>query len=259
MPDLRATQQTVLDTLRRTGAPGAAVALFTSDPHTIDERLSIYRGNAIGAICKALTLTYPVLAQVVGDEYFAALARAYWFATPSVTGDLADYGASLGSFLESFEPTRELPYLADLARLEWLVHGAQDARDELPYDIAGLAALPAQAQEELRLVPSVAAGLVRSSWPIVRIWTIHQPGSNGEFTVDWTNPEAALVTRDGVAVRVRCVDTSTATLFEQVLAGRSIAQCVEALISQDAHADPGAALIALVGSGAITAHQVDQF
>ena len=49
--------------------------------------------------------------------------------TTSASGGLNELGGHLADFLPAFAPARELPYLADVARLEWLVHKAHYAAD----------------------------------------------------------------------------------------------------------------------------------
>src|SRR5262245_50676916 len=135
------------------GEPAEAlVSLFASDARGIDRRLGVYRSNLVGSTTHALTAAYPVVAKVVGAEFFAAMAREFAKCVPSKDGDLNWFGVQLAEFLEGFAPVRELPYLPDLARLEWSVHRAHYAADVAPLDVIRLAGVAPAEQPGLRLL-----------------------------------------------------------------------------------------------------------
>ena len=86
--------------------------------------VSVYRSNAFGNWAQALAGAYPIARKVVGADFFEGLAREYARAYPSASGDLNEYGAHLAEFVAAFPHTQDLPYLPDVARMEWLAHRA---------------------------------------------------------------------------------------------------------------------------------------
>ena len=104
-------------------------------------RMAIYRGNAFGNWHGALAGAYPVVRRIVGEAFFEAMARDYARACPSASGDLNEYGSRLAQFVERHDGTRDLPYLPDVARLEWLVHRAFFAADPARFDLSRYAGL----------------------------------------------------------------------------------------------------------------------
>jgi len=185
----------------------------------VEQRLAIYRANMVAGADKALSAAYPVIRQVVGAEFFHGLAREYQRATPSTSGDLTGFGATFDAFLAAFEHVQHLPWLPDLARLEWAAHVAYGAADAPAWDAAALAAIAPERQEAIRLRWSPGVAIVRSRYPIVRAWTIHQPGFAGEFAVDWAIEETALVARDGFVVTVNASAPADTAFIEASLAG----------------------------------------
>ena len=207
----------------------ALARLLTTDASTSARRLAIYRVNSISSATKALAGAYPVIREVVGPEFFDALARAYWTSTPSRSGDLGDYGDSFDAFVADFEHVRELPYLADLARLEWAVQRAECAADAPEFDASTLAGVPHDRQSALifMLVPGTA--IVESIYPIVRIWELHRGGGarshaaeSEHFDIDWTVGETALVARKGYAVRVAALDAGNAAALRAMHHGATL-------------------------------------
>ena len=83
-------------------------------------RFSVYRNNLYARLSDALRSRYPVVERLVGRDFFYAAAAVFIGAHPPSSPVLIEYGEAFPAFLETFEPARELPYLADTARLEWL-------------------------------------------------------------------------------------------------------------------------------------------
>ena len=205
----------------------------------------------MAAADKALSAAYPVIRQVVGAEFFHALAREYQRGTPSTSGDLFDYGAAFAPFLATFEHTRDMPYLPDLAQLEWAAHRAYGAADGAAWDPATLMAVDGDDQGAIRFEWSPGTAVIESAYPIVRIWTIHQPGFDAEFAVDWGIAERALVARDGFAVTVGALTAGEAAFMARSLGGASLADASSAALQADAAFDLGALLARAIGANLI--------
>ncbi|MEW6761153.1 MAG: DUF692 family multinuclear iron-containing protein [Pseudomonadota bacterium] len=193
-------------------------------------RMALYRGNLHAGWTRALLDAYPVVRQLVGEEFFEGLARAYGTKFPSQDPDLAGFGAQLPAFLEDFPPAAGIPYLPDVARLEWAVHRACLAPDLAP---AGIAALSGLAPDELdgarfTLQPSVA--VLRSTWAIAPLWQAHQPGGPPlPARVDASC--IALVVRRGWEVQVSVLEETEAAALACLMAQGSFGEAVDALLA----------------------------
>ena len=253
MSGLLDTQRDFAAALRDAGAAPAAARWLAGDPAQAARRLAIYRANVAASIERALAAAYPVIRQVVGDEFFDALARAHLAAQPSTSGDLHDYGAGFADFVAAFPHTQSLPYLPDLARLEWAVHRAYGAADAAPFDTAALAAIPAERQGTLRFVLAEGTAVIESAHPVLRVWQIHQPGFDGEFGVDWAISQRALVAREGLRVDASELTPGEAAFLRAVLAGEAFAEAAGAAFEADADVDLGALLGRVIAAGLITA------
>ena len=251
MPDLLRFQADFGRALRDRARTPEVARWLAGDAQAIDRRLALYRANMVAAAAKALSAAYPVVRQAVGAEFFHALARDYQRGTPSTSGDLGDFGAGFAGFLAAFEPTRSLPWLPDLARLEWAVHQADGAADAAAWDAATLAAVAPDRQAALRLHWSPGLAVIESGWPIVRVWQIHAPGHDGDFSVDWTAAETALVARDGFAVAVRPCCLADAAFLQASLAGAALGDAAVATLERHPGFDLGALLARAVRDGLV--------
>lgn len=201
--------------------------------------LAIYRGNALSNAHAALLLAYPVCAEVLGEECFAQLARLYWHENPASEGDLNLYGAALAECIAARDDFAELPWLADLARLEWALHEAGMAPDHQPTPFMQLASLSEAELAGTRLQFQPALCLIASSWPVASLWVQHQPewrAVHGEvFQLDDCGPETALIYRDGFKPRVLAMAVAAADLLAVLQTGEALLPALSAC----AEAHPG--------------------
>ena len=170
--------------------------------------LEVYRASVRANLRAAMVAAYPVTARLVGDAFFAEAAARHLREAPSASGDLHALGAGFAAFLERYEPARTLPYLPDVARLEWALHESRFAADAPAFDFAALAAVPSDLHGGIRFVLAPAVRLVRSAWPIVALWQANQPDRDGTPGRD-RGPDHVLVAREGAQPRPQLVDEAT--------------------------------------------------
>ena len=179
MADLAMLERAFAAALTTRSVDAADVSMLAGPAERARRRLGLYRGNVQVNASKALGNAYPICAKLVGEEFFAGLAFEYAARAPSSSGDLNEYGAGFAAFLEGFAPVAQVPYLPDVARLEWCIHRAHYAADAPPVDIARLAAVSADRYDALTVALHPACALIESSWPLARLWVVHQPGFDG--------------------------------------------------------------------------------
>jgi hypothetical protein len=233
MPDLLDCQRDLAGALCDVRETARAARWLAGDMSLNERRLSIYRANVLAAATKALSAAYPVIRQVVGTTLFDELAREYQRCTPSTSGDLHEFGATFAEFVADGSAARSLPYLHDLARLEWAAHRAYGAADADRFDARALAQLPADRQSKIRFVWAAGTALIASAFPIVRIWRIHQADFDGEFSVDWSAGEVALVAREGLRVTVHAVGTGDAAFVAGSMGGSALDAAAERALAGD--------------------------
>jgi hypothetical protein len=204
--------------------------------------MAVYRGNAFGNWHGALAGAYPVARRIVGEAFFEAMARDCARACPSRSGDLNEYGGALAQFLESYAGTRDLPYLPDVARLEWLAHRAYFAADPARFDLAR--------PTLVRLAP--ACGLIASAWPVASIWLAHQEDGRPELVDLSAGPERALVHRPDWRVEVTALRPGDFHFLECLQAGETLGAALEAAVCEDAAFEPQRALATWVHAGVLT-------
>ncbi|WP_367305159.1 HvfC/BufC N-terminal domain-containing protein [Burkholderia multivorans] len=111
------------------------LAALVGDEANNRDRVARYRARLWSTWHRVLACAYPVVRSLMGDDFFLTLSREYGIADPVRSGDLNGFGSRMAELLEAWPPTATCRHLADVARLEWLVHRAcfaADATTRLP-------------------------------------------------------------------------------------------------------------------------------
>jgi hypothetical protein len=199
--------------------------------------LAAYRSNAHELAQRALAAAYPAVAQLLGEDNFGALARSLWAAHPPARGDVAQWGGTLAAHIEALPGLiAEEPFMADVARVEWLLHRAASAADAV-LDAASLQLLTTHDPAALTLRLCPGAGCVVSAWPVASIVNAH---GVGEPSIEEAGrrlregrAESALVWREGYRPRVRGALPGEPDFVAALQAGRSLADSLQAAPALD--------------------------
>jgi hypothetical protein len=217
-------------------------------------RFNVYRNNSAVSLTDAVGDSYPVVRELVGDEFFSAMARSYVAVKAPRTPVLINYGDEFASFISGFEPAASLPFLGDVARLEWAWLQAYHAADE---DSISADVLAAIAQDKLdavrvRLHPSLQ--LVRSDFPVASIWSAHQipDGEERQNTLRAIDgkQEYAMILRPAFDVNVHLITAPLWRLLHDLADGATLGAAAMKL-NEDQHADLGGMLGFIFGNGAV--------
>ena len=237
MTCLAQQQQHLLQALFSRAAPPVGVAAdaagsFGADANLIAgaRGLAAYRSNSHVLAERTLLAAYPVISQLLGLESFQLLARDFWQQHPPALGDLAQWGQPLAGFLQASDQLASEPYLADVARVEWLLHLAVGAADSCP-DPASFALLSSYDPDALTLKLSTGVAVISSPYPVASIVTAHmQTGPTlqevGEKLRAGTG-EHALVWRQGFRPRVAACSAAEATFVQSLQSGASLLSALE--------------------------------
>ena len=254
---LRETQIAFADALlaRDAYATCDAVARIHAGKLSATRRLEIYRHNVFANLCGGLQDIYPVVVSVVGKTFFYTAVDEFVRQHPSQSGDLNQYGGEWAAFLGAYPHAQELPYLPDVARLEWAWHQAFHAADARAFDLARLAAIPAGEHAALRFKLHPAARLIQSDFPLLRIWEVNQPAFAGDMAVDWdASGDTLLVYRevvDGVAVMIKRVTLGEHAFLRALQEHATLSAAVNSAVSVDATFELQSVLLDTVQSGVI--------
>ena len=242
-------------------APGAACpeGVFSSNGADPASRFAVYRNNVHSSLINGLAAAYPVVRQLVGDEFFHAMASLYVQGQPPTSPLISEYGSTFADFIQDFEPASSVPYLADVARLEHLRVRAYHAADSQPLSqhsvlqqLQGVARL---GQLRVQLHPSLAT--LNSPYAIVAIWAAHQTDGPIATLTPW-HAQGALVLRQGLMVKVFAIDSGSVTFINSLSHGAGLEMAVAKALEASHEFDLHQCLTLLISHDAITHLHLEQ-
>ena len=189
-----------------------------------DKRFDVYRNNVVVSLSEAMETAFPTVRALVGEEFFRAMAGVAVRAHPPQTPLMAQFGADFPAFLESFPPVAQLPYLADIARIENArrrAYHAADAQGLTANDIAGWAP-EVFSTTRFSLVP--ATTILRSRFPIAAIWA---KNNSDAAEVPASGPQDVLISRPDFDPFVDLLPPGAADFLDVLSQGLPLGESVE--------------------------------
>jgi hypothetical protein len=211
-----------------------------------ERRFAVYRNTVAASLIAALQARFPVVERLVGADFFRPMACAYVALQPPASPVLLNYGEGFPSFIARFTAAAPLPYLADVARLEYARGLAYHATDQAPLPAASFAALDQGrlADFTVRLHPSVH--VVTSDFPVLSIWLANQTGTGSPLR--HRGPEAVLVSRPFFDVETRRLQPGTDAFLSALKAGATIGSAADVAEQASANFSVAEAVATLMGA-----------
>ncbi len=198
--------------------------------------LEIYRSNGLAIADRALRAAFPIVSALLGDVGFSALAKHFWRANPPTSGDLGDYGAMLPIFIaaQSDPALLSVPFLADVARLDWAVHHVERRIDSSLMDGSRWAILSATDPAHIHLNLAPATELIESIFPVVTIFDAHHTNDFSALQGESANQaENAWIYREGFRAVVTTLPVAEAQFTHALRDGKSLNDALDAVTQED--------------------------
>jgi Putative DNA-binding domain len=225
-------------------------------------RLAIYRNHMHESLGAALAAVFPVVLRLVGEPFFRQAARLYVTTHPLRAGSLLNFGDTFPQFLGGWAPAAALPYLADVAALEWAYHRAYHAAEYAPLDFALLAEVPAERHAQLRLRLQPSARWLASRWPVLALWLANQPDAAPDaldrVRLDAGGDELIVVQRD-LEIEFRRLSRGEGRWLRRLAADATFAEALADALDVDPDFDLGATLARHASQGLFTAAWLSPF
>ncbi len=153
------------------------------------QRLDIYRDSILGGITEGLSGIFPVCEKLVGSQYFSHMLTNFLKQHPSSSPDLGNYDALLANYIAQFKAAKDLVYLPEVAKLEWLWHKAFNAGDThsnnaAVYTLDHLASITENEQARIQFVLQPSVQLMQFDYPVHLIWNMNQDNYQGLKQID---------------------------------------------------------------------------
>ena len=190
-----------------------------------DAALEVYRTGHIVRLTEALGETFEAIWWVAGDDDYFRLAKEFLLAQPSSSYNLSDFGKPFPDFLDKRQPFSDLPFLADLARFEWLFK-------EVFHLPPHTSVTPDHFQQHtlsgnLRLSFGPSVRLFRSPYSVYEIWKLRGTIQESLSEKDWGKPQWLLCYKYQQQVYIKHLSEPEYLLLNHLCSGASIEESLE--------------------------------
>jgi hypothetical protein len=209
------------------------VACVRGDSISAAARLSVHRHNMLHSLANALAATFPTVQAMVGEAFFRGMARAFITDNLPTGPVLAEYGATFATFVAHYEPAKGLPYLADIARLDWALNTAFHSPAAVALTPADLAAIAVEQLPGNTVSLTAGATVIRSAYPIDRIWAAAQPGAPDEKVDIESGASCLLVLRRADDAGFVALSAGEAEFLEALAGTRTLEQAASAALAAE--------------------------
>ena len=255
MPNLSHYQSAIFDAHFNDNSSDA-IKLIVPYGLSGSQRLNIYRNNTFITLTEALSTTYPVINKLVGDDFFNFMAQEFINKNPPVQGPLFEYGQGFPNFLNHFKPVASLPYIADIAYLEWAINFAYHASDAVPLKVQDLSPFADNEIGKLRLEIHPTCRIVTSEFPIDQIWHGNQPGGKLD-DIDLSHFADILIIRPEQTVEVNTINSGYVCFLKSLILGQNIEEAFTVASALNPQLDPAKSITDLLAMGAFAAIKIE--
>lgn len=192
------------------------------------QRLQIYRNNVIMSLSELLTITYPMVQALVGDNCFQQLARHHVLNAHYPHGDVRYYGEGFAKQIVHFkEVMQQAPYLQDVAQLEWCIDQCRQSTDQYRpatqiQPLTELAQLTPAQQSEIQLHIQPSLQRIESPFRVLSLYHAMQNNELDDFDINKPEQGCCFISSD--QLHVTPLSDGHYLLLTQITQGQSIDQ-----------------------------------
>lgn len=209
-------------------------------PHnpSIKNRFAIYRNNVWSSLINGLADSYEVVKTLVGEDFFNSLAQRYITKHPPQSPIMSKWGGHFSELIANDINCKSVPYLADVAQLEWLRIGLYHALDETPLSTTEVQTILTTHINQLMdcsIQMLSASDILNSQFSTASIWSLHQQYDaatqsaeleNALLELDLFQPQSMLIWRNQFTIEVIPIELSTGHFLSELKKGQTIGQAI---------------------------------
>ncbi|MCI5060136.1 MAG: DNA-binding domain-containing protein [Alphaproteobacteria bacterium] len=206
-------------------------ALFDVGNIALDTRLKIYRNHIITTLSDVLVMNFPMVEILTGEDFLKTAAKFYLFDHPPREACLDRYGQDFPAFLAEYEHAAHLPYLGDMARLDWAMNESRTAKQDETLKAQDLAQINPDNLESSVFKVKKSVRLLESAYPLDVIYRFCEEKSEESETLDIDaqtdhGKTYILVTRLGWDPKIFKLEKSEYQLLLGLKQERALGECL---------------------------------
>jgi hypothetical protein len=221
------------------------------------KRYAVYRNNVTISLIRAMESNFPVVRRLLGQQYFAGLAREYVQTHPPQSPLMFDYGFDFSDYLKTEEDLRDYPYLGDMAKLEQQMRLSYHEADAPCLTASAMMHVSDDALMSATFMLHPATAIVESDFAIHSIYRANQNGAV-QPVEDVSKAEAVLVTRPMHDVELRALTESQCDFFKSLFDRKAFGDATDIAYAKSEDFDLTGTISLLLTSGAFQLMQTEK-
>lgn len=201
--------------------------VFISDHIPLNERLKIYHNNVLGSLAKTIQAAYPLLVDLVGEDFLKNLAREFIIENPPQSACLHHYGEGFDTFLKNHKSCTQLPYLPDMAKMEWALHNAYHAADDSPMSAEDLGNIPPEALAGTKLKLRGSVSLIASPYPLQALRNMCQKKTDDTPDMDKDHKTKLMIWRQKLETNILSLEDDEYQMLSHINNGLNLGEAIE--------------------------------
>lgn len=201
-----------------------------------NELMQVYRNNYYISLTEALRSVYVSVDKLVGKGFFDFVAHSYIDAHPSKSGNLHEFGSYFSYFIGSLDQAASVPYIADIAKLDWAWHQMFHAKDSAPLNVETLEEFEHEELGALNFKFIEGMQVLTMGFTVFGLWNHCReiPGFEGADELSYNKTtEFIMIHRLGLDVVVSLMSQAEVTFIEELKKGECLADATESAMSHN--------------------------
>lgn len=203
--------------------------LFEAGDISLEDRFSVYQNNVLKSLADVIVATYPLIEILTGKDFLRGMARDFIKNNLPEKGNINDYGGGFADFIKDFEVAKGLPYLSDIARMEWAVNEVYYAPDDTAIDMKKLQGVAEKDFERLSFSLRKSCRFITSDYPLYEIRDFCLEESRvGHLNID-SGASNLLIFRPELDVEIFEITDNELHFLQNIAKGQKIEHAIETI------------------------------
>jgi hypothetical protein len=221
-------------------------------------RFNVYRNTVYAGLTGVIAARYPAVQKLMGEKLFQAATRLFVVERPPSSPVLLEYGEDFPAFLAELELIDDMPYLVDVARLDWLMHTARHAADTTPLDVQALADIDPDRTSDLTFTFAPSCSLFSSKHAVFSLWRSTVTEEPTSFPEPGVGGEQVLISRRGLQPEAVRLPHGSQTFIAALMRGASLGEASAHALAESSALPLDRGMALLIGQEVLASFQFQE-
>lgn len=205
--------------------------LFSVGNIPLETRLKIYRNHIVTTLSEVLVMNFSLVEILTGTDFLKTAAKLYLFDNPPTEACLDRYGEGFSDFLTSYKHANHLPYLSDIAKLDWAMNESRTAKNDDTLQREDLADIPPKSYESAVFQLKKSVRLLYSPFPLDKIYRFCEEQSEENILDVSPEDNYILITRLGWEPKIFKLDKPEYEFFIMLQNKEKLGMALETILN----------------------------